>query len=126
MLEAGHQVHGQPQVAAIMVPDEGWSVIGLSLWSISNDRPGSQFRIGGCRAVANTPQTPPQPSWAAKPSLRGPFPFEIGFSTRAGDGGLLPHQPATFGRSFTLTSPSWLVNERVWSLLWACATPKIR
>jgi hypothetical protein len=38
----------------------------------------------------------------------------------------LPNQTATFVRSATLTSPSWLVNESVRSLLWAWATPKIR
>ena len=37
-----------------------------------------------------------------------------------------PDQRATFGRSATLTRPSWLVNESVRSLLWAWATPKIR
>src|ERR1700722_817085 len=35
-------------------------------------------------------------------------------------------QTATFLRSATLTSPSWLVNESVRSLLWAWATPKMR
>ena len=33
---------------------------------------------------------------------------------------------ATFGKSFTRTNPSWLVNVSVWSTLCAWATPKIR
>jgi hypothetical protein len=35
-------------------------------------------------------------------------------------------QSFTFGRSATLTSPSWLVKVSVRSVLCACATPKIR
>jgi hypothetical protein len=33
---------------------------------------------------------------------------------------------ATFGKSFTRTNPSWLVNVSVWSALCAWATPKMR
>jgi hypothetical protein len=59
------------------------------------------------------------PPWTTKLSRGG-----IEFSNPARDGGP-PASGGNFGRSATQTSPPWLVKERVRSLLWACATPKI-